>query len=281
MATINEAIKIILSQPGSSDIHLIGVAGSIGRGEKAVSDKNLNDVDFVVVKDTELRNKNVIERELNKLFGTKYTDILILSRKRFISRFSKRCISQSDYDLIRELAPYYLSGWMKERIYNISPRPNQKVILSSAVAVLATRGWILAKENWSVFDSLNISLQLRKFGSAIVDAVLIVEGKYFAGTRYEKIKAFSNTQFFLVLSQPEAEQILLIQSGELELPNEELRRYYISILDKIGGDYLRRQSLALLAELFASSFIFFLRCASRGNLFPLKDFIRLMRVKDE
>lgn len=193
---------IILFSEVFKKIYCIGITGSIGRKEKKIIDSNLNDVDFFVIAEDIIKEKSQLEKKLNQILKTEFSDILYLNIKKYKKIYSMNTLEQSFYDL--RLGSIYL--YEKTEFREI----NKKIILKeynishrSAFTVYCTRMWCLVgaydfneKEGIIIKDEKFANYQVKKAISAIIDATLILNNKYTGIKTFQKIEALKTTKFY-------------------------------------------------------------------------------------
>jgi len=252
--------SLIFSSNVFSDISYIGITGSIGRGEKDINDDNINDIDFIVIASSCNYNKKyLLDKELQKITNTRFTDILYLNDKKFIAKVKKIYIEQYLFDFIFGNLPIY-SKINLEQYKNI----NYKISLISAKDVLFTRLWALIapfkieNNNLTHRDDLYFSMyQLKKAYSAIIDAVLIKENLYNSPQKSIKVLIFKQSSFY----QSHFEVIKLVEYDKFQEFNIEVYRnvlylYDVLIQELIGSklSYLNfPRKIILLKSIFVSS----------------------------
>ena len=87
---LDQCLKLILDSKSFINIHIVGIAGSIGRKEKFISDQNLNDIDFFVLADSVVNKKKILlDNKLKKLTDTEFTDVTFVQTKHFFKANEK------------------------------------------------------------------------------------------------------------------------------------------------------------------------------------------------
>ncbi|SMY17008.1 hypothetical protein [Photobacterium aquimaris] len=269
--------QLIEDSSSFENLAVIAVIGSIGRGDKELNTPNLNDVDLLVIASGFNKDKkNILEKDLNKLLGTKYTDILVLSENKFLSYLKREFVSQSIYDLIRDFKIIKIisdSSYLNE--CSINP---QKVELSSAMTVITTRGWALwSEENQSAIkkSSLSANYQLSKFISAIIDCSLILDGLYSGGCKDEKLMEFYKTKFYMGLKESERKK--LNNSYVLDdFPLEEKFKFCLSLKNSIFRFIIKNYSNK--KQLLISYFKLISISIIKLKFHPISNFIKLLKV---
>lgn len=225
-----------------TNIQYIGITGSVGRGEKDIDDKDINDIDFVVIANScDLSKKTTLDRELQEITGKKFTDILYLNQKKFIKKISSNSIEQYLFDFIMG----------NKKIYSLIDidkykKIKFKVSRISAIDVLMTRLWalicpfyfydgiILPRQEYIKFSLY----QLKKSLSAIIDAILIIEEKYSSPLKIDKEILLRQTEFYRINSS----SIDALLSEDFLNFNSDIYRkiftIYHEILTNLVGDKL-------------------------------------------
>lgn len=192
-----ECKKRILNSNVFKNIELIGICGSIGRKEKNIEEKNLNDVDFfVVATEVNWKEKIKLEKNLNEYLNTKYTDISFIKLKNYLKIINSRNISQFYYDMI------YGTTILYNRLTILIPYKERTVDMLSLYIVYLTRLWCLIGP-YNFLDEKIIcrnksfaEYQLKKAISALIDGVLINEKKYKSPFRRIKINNIKETEYY-------------------------------------------------------------------------------------
>jgi predicted nucleotidyltransferase len=264
---ILEYIKdMILNSSAFNDIKVIGVTGSIGRGEKSILDENLNDIDFFVISKSEnLNEKLTLEKELQKLTNTLFTDIAYINTSKFKIMTEKKIISQFLYDLLKGCCTIYLDEKFS-KTFNNARKKEYGISSRSAVQVLLTRLWCLTgpyeiKEGKiAPINAIFTSYQMRKAFSAIIDAVLIHENVYKSPCSSYKLRKFSETNFY---TEHEIKLNELLEFYKNKDKNFDFERTYNNLVDLyllsidyvIGADFSHYLKFPLKKELFLSFII--------------------------
>jgi hypothetical protein len=192
---------MILESNVFNNIIYIGITGSIGRGEKSITDKCINDVDFFVIAD----NVNPIlklqlEKKLQEITKTIFTDILYLNTKKISKKLKNHTIDQYLFDIIHGNMKLYSNSNLLDSTKN----NNYTLSLLSAKEVLLSRLWALVVP-YSIQDNILLPIknetfslyQMKKAYSAIIDAVLILEEQYSSPLKSIKLINFRKTKFYL------------------------------------------------------------------------------------
>ena len=183
------------------DIALIYITGSVGRANGELP-SYLNDVDLLVVGSSFSPSRKIAtETQINKLFDTRFSDIDFIEKKKFLSYSKQNNVTQYIFDLFNE-------GYMvyADNTVNIVPI-SRCVILDSAAGVLATRIWAKRCDFRNVND---IRYQHRKFISAIIDAVLIINRSYQSGDvsfKLELLKKISTSHYEFLINELKREDM--------------------------------------------------------------------------
>lgn len=231
--------KIILDQIFQSkafnEIKLIGIAGSVGRGEKTLLDTNLNDIDlFIVAGGVDLIRKTRLEEELNRLLNTKFTDITFYTERKFNNEVNSDVISQFWFDTLKGSYILYKDdsfNYEKERYLN----KKYRVKINSSYTVFFTRLWCLMgpyriiEYKFLVRDFDLAFYQLKKAISAVIDAVLIKEMIYDTPIKQEKLIKFTKTNFYL--ANTELVDDVLMYYTQNNLIVEDIYEVYRKVLD--------------------------------------------------
>lgn len=196
---LNQCLKLILDSNSFINIHIVGIAGSIGRKEKFISDKNLNDIDFFVLADSVVNKKKILlDNKLKKLTDTEFTDVTFVQTKHFLKQMRNSSISQFHFDLLNGNEIIYSNNFIDLNTFV----NKHSVLLESGVLVLLTRMWCLIgpftfENKKIIYKNLDFGFyQLQKAYSAIVDSVLIKEKSYTSPLTNVKLSLFSKTRFF-------------------------------------------------------------------------------------
>ena len=173
----DKVVELICSTDVFDGIKAIAAGGSVGTLEKSIYEID-NDLDLFVVADGMKYNKENLEKQLNKMLGTYYSDITYYESLKFEHLQHSKNLSQCDFDNLR--SKYVLYGSLQQ-----PANEGQVVKQSSAATVLLTRLWCLlahSKLNSNqVFVPRDINaseLQIKKAVSAIIDSQLIIRGIY-------------------------------------------------------------------------------------------------------
>lgn len=199
---LDKCTSLIQDSSAFKRVKIIGITGSVGRGEKNILDEGLNDVDFFVMADSyDLKRKLELEKKLKDLTKAPFTDILFLRTAKIIKQLKRRFIEQYLYDLIKG----YLILCAKNEIPNLVEKAKHKeykVSKRSGISVLLTRLWCLTGpyrvEKFKIIPlNVNFTLyQMRKAISAIVDAILIHEDLYCSPYLELKMNGFLTSRFY-------------------------------------------------------------------------------------
>lgn len=192
-------LEIILNSDVFQSVHMIGIIGSVGRREKAITDENLNDVDFLVIaEDCCYEEKVKLERILNRELGTLFTDVLFLTpstvRKKFLGNGS---FPQSYFDIINDLDAMWMSERgteLKEIIKNCKKRPS----IDSGVALIVTRFNVINDEEMKKCTDLNY--QYGKNVKALIDGYNLIQKTYKQGSHEDKVSNLKGKQLQQFLS---------------------------------------------------------------------------------
>ncbi|ENX3948375.1 hypothetical protein ACFO1C_003750 [Photobacterium damselae] len=176
---------IFFESDAFSNIEFIGITGSVGRKEKKIFDKNLNDIDFIIVGELLDNNKKIaLEKQLCISTNTKYTDITILSRNIFNIKSKKT--EQYLFDIIHGnlnifSTPCFLNKINKCRELKLNIKTN------SILNLYLTRYFCLSI-NSNNLDSQFNRYQLKKILNAYIDSILILNDKYETIVFEDKLK---------------------------------------------------------------------------------------------
>ena len=194
---------MIFSSNIFKEIYAVFIAGSIGRKEKKIIDKNLNDVDFYVVAKKMIKDKKELEEKLNLFFKTRFTDISFISLKQYRRIYSKTYLEQIFYDINRGAVYLYESLKFKKMRENNQSR-KYKILKRSAYIVYCTRLWCLVgpydfdeKNGIYIKDEQFAIYQIKKAISAIIDASLILCDSYNKIDKMSKIKSLKVTKYYI------------------------------------------------------------------------------------
>lgn len=199
LTMINQCLKLILDSSSFINIHIVGIAGSIGRKEKCISDKNLNDIDFFVLADSVVyKKKELLDNKLKQITNTEFTDITFVKTKYFLKQMRNSSISQFHFDLLHGNVIIYSNNSI-----DLSNFVNKhSILMESGVLVLLTRMWCLIgpfkfEKKKIICKNVDFALyQLQKAYSAIVDSVLIKEKSYMSPLTNIKHSLFNKTRFY-------------------------------------------------------------------------------------
>ena len=191
--------EVIIESKAFSNIEYIGIAGSIGRGEKSIFDDELNDIDFIVVgKIEDEKIKSQIEKRLCCITNTEYTDITVINRKLINENFS--VIHQYLFDFINGNVDIYSSNSLK---YEMTKLREKKIRITrfSIINLFITRSFCLDVNITNNDESYFFRYQLRKVILAYIDSFLIYLGEYKTTTCQKKIEIvgskYSNEAWFI------------------------------------------------------------------------------------
>ena len=202
-AVLKRYSQLIKESGAFGGIKVIGITGSVGKGEKRIVESLCNDIDFFIIADScVIKKKKRIESGLRKISKTKFTDILFLRTLTFRYQIRKKRVDQYIFDLLKgslilDSAPDF------KRLFSEARNKKYEISSRSAAVVLLTRLWGLTgpyKADGGKILPLDFSLtsyQMKKALSAIVDAVLIFERLYSDPLTKAKIKNFRQTKFYL------------------------------------------------------------------------------------
>lgn len=227
--------KKIIEKNIFKEIEGILITGSIGRKDKKITDKNLNDVDLIVIanKIVSLERKRELEIEFNIILKTKFTDILFIQTKKFLKIYSKEKLEQTFYDISRGYIALYKTNKLTKILDEIEKK-EFKVFTRSAYTNYCTRIWCLVgpydldEENKIIFKNLDfIRYQIRKAMSSIIDATLILDGVYKNIKVKEKIEDLKKTKYYFEYKNFYDEILLIYQNLELEINDSQ----YLKVLN--------------------------------------------------
>jgi len=234
---------VILTSGAFNNVKVIGITGSVGRGEKTILDKSLNDVDFFVVADScEPTAKSEVEERLIELTEAKFTDILFVNSRKFRRNLNARMIDQYLFDLVRCHLLLHADNVFKTTLKQAHKREYQ-VSHRSAVTVLFTRLWCLT----GPYDVVNSEIrprdvyftnyQMSKAIGAIIDAILIHEQLYSTPNPATKKRAFQESAF--CRRHQKLMQVLHEQQGDPKIEfaafHKVLVQTYVFALDYVIG----------------------------------------------
>jgi len=199
---LNKCTNLILESMIFSGVEAVGIAGSVGRKEKKITNTKLNDVDFFVIANTcDFSKKIKLETNLKKITKTFFTDILFLKSSKIKKDLAKNNIPQFLYDLTKSSLILYITPAYKN-IINDANNKNYKITYESAVNVIFTRLWCVTGpytiKNNKIFpiDHTLTFYQMKKAITAIIDATLICESLYSSSYLTTKIRIFLKSQFY-------------------------------------------------------------------------------------
>ncbi|MCG8584006.1 MAG: hypothetical protein MI757_04760 [Pirellulales bacterium] len=207
-------VDAIRQSPAFTGLRLIGVAGSIGRGEKALSDEDLNDVDvFVVVDAFDQQALDELSATLRRLTNTEFTDVCCLKPDKLAGLGRKTRTYQYIYDTLAEHIIWYVDDAYRAQ-WQSTCALDLRVNTTSAAIVLNTRMWcLLAPLCWEEDhgfglawdDGTKTRYQFAKALSAMVDANLILDGNYQCASTADKFDLFRHSKFYGSLSDHQRE----------------------------------------------------------------------------
>jgi hypothetical protein len=169
------------------NIAYFGVGGSIGRREKTIFEKNLNDIDFMLIGDViDPVKKSKLEAELCRISNTKYTDITVINKR----AFSKKEIDQYVFDFIFGNIAIYASSDCNRLLAKLK-YSEPKVSRRSIVTLFVTRSYGYELNYSAMSDSFYRRYQMKKVILAYIDSILIKEGVYISASTEEKLNMIS------------------------------------------------------------------------------------------
>jgi len=242
-STSEELINTIIASGAFTAIKIIGVTGSIGRGEKELSDTQLNDVDFFVVADeADVTVKKELDLTLQEMTGTIFTDVLYISTDRFKKYIHCKTIPQFIFDIFRGSLILYIDQDFYPDILK-SQDNEYSIIYDSAVAVLYTRIWCLTgpyqvhNGNICPLDDEEFTFrQMKKAITAIIDAILICEGIYNSPKWSDKLQQITGSGYY-EKHKDELDTILELHnnicSENFTFAHQNLIRQYINAINYI------------------------------------------------
>lgn len=258
---LNKYKNLILNSSAFKGLKIIGITGSIGRGEKSIVDENLNDIDFFVIANScNLYRKLAIENKLKKLTNTHFTDILFLKTRKFKKNLRANLIDQYLLDLITGSRLLYgRDDFVK--IFESAKEIKYEVSHQSAIAILLTRLWCLTgpysirKSKIVPFKEEFTFYQMRKAIGAIIDAILIHEKLYCSPYLELKMENFLTSRFYKE-NKMSTDLLLEFYSGKIEdferIYNILITMYLLAIDQIIGKDINSYLSFPLKKTLFLS-----------------------------
>jgi hypothetical protein len=215
---LDKIVKVITNNSISECFDCLLLSGGFGRGEGSVIKENgvfspTNDFDLfaicsIIPDDKKLMDLiNFIEKELN----LRFFDISIIHCSVFKKIKKKPIVTQSFFDFIFGSEILWINP-IRQNIFALLNnyalfKEDIKVSKESAFSVLRTRLWcLIAMTNFNMaepFYDVNSSFgynffcyQIIKAASAVMDAILIIEGCYKSPKYEDKIIIFKTTSFY-------------------------------------------------------------------------------------
>lgn len=226
------------------------ITGSIGRGDKYLNDDYLNDIDIIVVADEliSIERKRELEKELNILMKTKFTDIFYINRKKFFKIYKKSKIEQTYYDILKGNILLFETTEFKN-LFKKFKEKSYEILKRSAYSNYCTRIWcligpyVLSNEGKIILEDTEFGrYQIKKAMSSIIDATLILDNKYKNIKNYEKLKDIKKTSYYF--KYPSFyEEILSIYKNLEILINYEKYLKVLSLYIKFGEIILKNKIL--------------------------------------
>ena len=245
--------SIIKNSRAFTNIQLIGIIGSVGRGERVLGSDNLNDVDFVVVADQcDTSEKLKLEDSLNTSLNTVFSDILYLKTDTFQKIYYRKRVAQSYFDLFNDIKILFISENLSTSIDNLKIR-DRTVTIDSGFSVLLTR----YSAKYLDYDNPNYLYEYQRLKSisAVVDAHLIYTGRYRSGSLESKktilglswlskidqssISKIHSTYFYVLLKENRKIALIMIASALITIIKA-LRHGQIKKL-RLCGNYILNQ----------------------------------------
>lgn len=182
----NYVVDLIIKSRAFNNIEYIGIAGSIGRGEKTIFTPNLNDIDFIVIGEIVNANfKEEIERKLCDITSTDFTDITVIDRKVITKDY--HYMHQYLFDFIHGNIELYSTMNVSTHMKKLCEK-KIKVTKFSIVNLFITRSYCLDVNKETKLDDIFLRYQLRKVILGYIDALLIVSSEYATINTIEKIE---------------------------------------------------------------------------------------------
>lgn len=249
--------------------HLIGVIGSVGRGEKAITDQNLNDVDFVVIAEECFYDEKLkLEKILNAELQTIFTDILFLKPSTVYKKYKgNQSFPQSYYDIISDLDVMWISERgieLKDIIKNCKKRPS----VDSGIALILTRFYAINDEEIKKLTDFNY--QYCKNVKALIDGSNLVRKTYKNETLEERVRR---------IRDPKLHQFLTTSMlNELADNSADMLRKKVVSLHKEYWRVIIQSDSKLLFLLVYASFLFILKMLLQRNWGMLSKFKFYLRT---